>query len=481
MSSSPFPTSSEFEPPGRKPPLSPTSAGIEPSPPSSATALLTVLRDALTAGAHTPDEILLAIADTARTLTGANGAAIALRTDGVVVCRARSGDIAPELGAALNVESGISGECFRTSSVLRCDDTQNDCRVEPEVCRLLGIRSIAVVPLRDAVGTVGILEVFSSRAYAFSNEQIGLLKSLGEIAEAAYQRELDTASSQIAKASASLVSPGHAAQGRDEWLWPPTLKEIVPKTKNRYWIVSAAAVLLLLAALVVLRTWRQPVGQSASAQPTTEAQMAAHGTTGVTTPTLLPSATSVTNEQHEKSRPKDVVRNAASVEKVDNPSLERLPTTTVKNADGARTSEGSTLKSSTLKSSTGISGDESPPTIIVGIPENGERLANVISSTASLPALAPRVSEGVTEAAVIRKVMPTYPPEARSLRLEGSVTLDVSIAEDGTVGDVKLLHGEPLLAASAVAAVRQWRYSPTLLNGKPTSAHGRVTILFKLP
>ncbi len=477
MSSSPLPTSSEFEPPGRKPPVSPTSAGVEPSPPSSATALLTVLRDALTAGAHTPDEILLAIADTARTLTGANGTAIALRTDGVVVCRARSGDIAPELGAALNVESGISGECFRTSSVLRCEDTQNDRRVEPEVCRLLGIRSIAVVPLRDAVATVGILEVFSSRAYAFSNEQVGLLKSLGEIAEAAYRRELGATSSQIVEASASLGRSGNAApQVRDEWLWPPTLKEPVLKTKSRYWILSGAAVLLLLAALVVLRTWREPVGQSASGQPTTLAQMAAHETTGRTTPTMLPLATSVTNEQHEKSRPRDVVRNAASVEKVDNPNAERLRPTTLKNTHRAPSSEGSMLKSSIE-----ISGDEPPPTIIVGIPDNGERLANVISSTAGIPALAPRVSEGVTEANVMRKVMPTYPPEARSLRLEGSVTLDVLIAEDGTVGDVKLLQGEPILAASAVAAVRQWRYSPTLLNGKPTSAHGRVTILFKLP
>jgi len=481
MSSSPLPTSSECEPTGREPPVSPTSAGVEPSPPSSATALLAVLRDALTAGAHTPDEILLAIADTARTLTGANGTAIALRTDGLVICRARSGDIAPELGAALNVESGISGECFRTSSVLRCDDTQSDSRVEPEVCRLFGIRSIAVAPLRDAVATVGILEVFSTRTHAFSNEQIGLLKSLGEIAEAAYQQEFGATSSHIVEASAFLDRSGNAAEVRDERFSTPILKETVLKTKSSYWILSGAALLLLLAALVVLRTWREPAGQSGSAQPTTQAQMVAHETTGATTPTMFPLASSVTNVQRERSRPKDIVRNAATVEKMDNPNPERLPTTTVKNSDSAPSSEGSTLKSSTLKSSTGISRDEPPPTIIVGIPENGERLANVISSAASLPALAPRVSEGVTEANVIRKVMPIYPPEARSLRLEGSVTLDVSIAEDGTVGEVKLLRGEPILAASAVAAVRQWRYSPTLLNGKPTSAHGTITILFKLP
>lgn len=477
MSSSPLPTSSEFEPPGRQPPVSPTSASVEPSPPSSATALLTALRNAQMAGTHPSDEILLAIADTARTLTGANGTAIALRTHGVVVCRARSGDIAPELGAALNVDSGISGECFRTSSVLRCDDTQTDSRVEPEVCRLLGIRSIAVVPLRDAVATVGILEVFSSRACAFSNEQIGLLKSLGEIAEAACQRESGATTSTLAEASASLGRSGNlaASQVREERLTPPILKEGVPKTKSGYWVLSGAAILILLAAVVVWRTWREPAGKSGSSQPTTQAQMAAHQTTETTAPTALPLARRVVNEQHEKSRTEGAVRNAANIEKVENPNPTRLRAAIERNTD-ALSSEGSTQKSPAA-----ISVDGPPPTVIVGIPENSEKLANVISSAASLPAFAPRVSEGVTEATVIRKVMPIYPPEARSRRLEGSVTLDVSITKEGTVGDVKVLHGEPILAASAVAAVRQWRYSPTLLNGEPTSAHRTFTILFKLP
>src|SRR5437763_10747979 len=88
------------------------------------------------------------IAEAAQLLTGASAAALAIRRNGLVVCRARVGDAAPPLGARLSADSGFSGECLRTSKVLRCDDTQKDIRVDPEVCRELGLRSIAAVPLR---------------------------------------------------------------------------------------------------------------------------------------------------------------------------------------------------------------------------------------------------------------------------------------------------------------------------------------------
>src|SRR5579863_6673732 len=80
-------------------------------------ALLGVLREAVAAGSLSIDGVLNAIADAARVLSGAHGTAIAARLDGAVVCRARSGDIAPELGAPLNIDSGISGECMRTATI----------------------------------------------------------------------------------------------------------------------------------------------------------------------------------------------------------------------------------------------------------------------------------------------------------------------------------------------------------------------------
>ena len=70
---------------------------------------------------------------------------------------------------------------------------------------------------------------------------------------------------------------------------------------------------------------------------------------------------------------------------------------------------------------------------------------------------------------------------ARIQRLAGSVTLDATIAPDGAVRDVKAISGPSALAPAAIAAVRQWRYSPPLLNGARIEVHKEITIVFKLP
>src|SRR5215831_20896089 len=100
-----------------------------------------------------------------------------------LVCCARSGDMAPSLGAPLNSDSGISGECLRTASIQICNDTSTDARVDSEACQALGIRSVVVVPLLGRMGMFGILEAFSARTDAFEEEQLNSLRSLAEIAE----------------------------------------------------------------------------------------------------------------------------------------------------------------------------------------------------------------------------------------------------------------------------------------------------------
>jgi TonB family protein len=78
-------------------------------------------------------------------------------------------------------------------------------------------------------------------------------------------------------------------------------------------------------------------------------------------------------------------------------------------------------------------------------------------------------------------VNPIYPPEARIQRLAGLVTLDATIAEDGSVHNLKVISGPSLLASAATTAVKQWRYSPSTLDGKPIEVQKRITIVFKLP
>ena len=102
-----------------------------------------------------------AIAERAQVLTRATGAAIALRHGEEIVCRARTGRTAPDLGARLQTDSGISAECVRTGEVILCNDAERNPQVDLASCRRLGARSILVAPLRHFRRTLGVFEVLS--------------------------------------------------------------------------------------------------------------------------------------------------------------------------------------------------------------------------------------------------------------------------------------------------------------------------------
>src|SRR2546430_10964167 len=98
--------------------------------------------------------ILGAIAEAAQPLTAATGAAVAMRREGVMICRGRSGMTAPSLGAQLSINTGLSGDCLRTGKTLRCDDTEKDYRADPDACRRMGMRSIEAVHLKRPLGRI---------------------------------------------------------------------------------------------------------------------------------------------------------------------------------------------------------------------------------------------------------------------------------------------------------------------------------------
>ncbi|MGA8437490.1 MAG: TonB family protein [Candidatus Sulfotelmatobacter sp.] len=455
-----------------------TAASLDLNEDSTATALLTVLRNALATGGHAPETILRAIADTARILTGANGTAIALRTNGEVVCRARSGDVAPELGALLNVDSGISGECFRLSRVLRCDDTESDNRVEPEVCRTLGIRSIAAVPLRAAEGAFGIIEAFSSQPSAFAHEQIKSLEDLGEIAEAALLQESRAKISTPPLASSLVGLPEilAASTARPERTSAARVKEAVRETKRRSWILGGAVALVVMAlpSAVVWWTWHESVGKSArQSTAQTHATLDTSNVAGAVVLPLQPSPTAG-SEKAYRSRTNGVVRNAASIQPLEDAQGTRGLSAPTKNFILPAASRESPLRSSAAIPPLEL------PSLVAATAANSEPLGNIVSPPPSLPRLEITISQGVKEANLIHQVAPVYPWGALVRHLEGAVNLEVSIAEDGTIGAVKILSGQPLLAAAAVTAIHQWRYTPSLLNGKPVSVQKKITVDFKL-
>ncbi len=118
------------------------------------------------------------IAERARTLTRGTSAAIALVHKDGVMCRASVGGSAPALGTRLDVNSGLSGECFREGKTLRCDDAEVDPRVELESCRRLGVRSILAAPVRYERDTVGLLMVFAPEPFNFDEGDVAVVESL---------------------------------------------------------------------------------------------------------------------------------------------------------------------------------------------------------------------------------------------------------------------------------------------------------------
>ncbi|MGD1216271.1 MAG: GAF domain-containing protein [Terriglobales bacterium] len=127
------------------------------------------------------DAVLQLIAEGALSLTGASGAALAFLSDDKMICRARAGEPAPPLGAPVDVKQGLSGECARSGLLVSCEDTENDSRVDPEVCRTLGIGSLMATPIVSDFRVVGLLEVFSPHPRGFTKAHGTVLDRLVEM------------------------------------------------------------------------------------------------------------------------------------------------------------------------------------------------------------------------------------------------------------------------------------------------------------
>jgi putative methionine-R-sulfoxide reductase with GAF domain len=129
-----------------------------------------------------------AITERAQHLTGATGAAIALRAGDEIVCRARAGRTAPDLGVRLQTDAGISAEAVRSGEVMLCHDAERNPRVDLASCRRLGVRSILVSPLRYYRTTLGVFEVLSSSASAFDERDVATMQLLSSMMVAAISR-----------------------------------------------------------------------------------------------------------------------------------------------------------------------------------------------------------------------------------------------------------------------------------------------------
>jgi TonB family protein len=422
-----------------------------------------VLREAAMTGRLSADAILNALADAARVLSSADGTAIASRSDGAIVCRARSGNMAPDLGAPLNIDSGISGECLRTALIQICNDASTDQRVDSEACRALGIRSVAVVPLRGRMGIFGILEAFSARTNAFEQEQINSLRSLAEVAEMAYERERSggkPAPTLSTVRAALFPVAAHADRGQNP----------ARSARKRYWVFACALLAVLAIAWIARISWWQTDAEIAASTAT------AQTTSTATAPSKLPLVATVKPDAsvatHAVTRARTgVIENAAEIDR-ESETASVLTPSKHPSADGESAGKGKPVGEDTSESA--------PPVQDAFSGVRGE-IPNLNAETASLPKFGGLVSGGIVPATVLERVNPIYPWYARSHGIGGEVILDATVAPQGSVRKVTVISGPATLTEAAVTAVRQWRFSPALLNGKPVEIQQRITMVFKLP
>lgn len=125
--------------------------------------------------------VLSALAKVVMTSVGANGLALAYELEGTVICRASCGTNAPPVGTRVNLSSGIAAQCLREGTTIICGDTETDERVNKDVCRSLGVRSMFAVPLRHGGRIIGLAQAFYSESNAFSTASIAELESSSDL------------------------------------------------------------------------------------------------------------------------------------------------------------------------------------------------------------------------------------------------------------------------------------------------------------
>lgn len=172
-----------------------------------------------------------------------------------------------------------------------------------------------------------------------------------------------------------------------------------------------------------------------------------------------------------------VVRQAPRVSELDNGAL-RAPTAIPKKIAMIKEED-------TPPPSSGVQGVVGG--VAGGIPggQIGGVIGGIVNSTpVAVPKIATpksvRVSQGVAQGLLVRQVKPTYPPLARSARIQGQVVLAAVISKDGSIENLHVISGHPMLTQAAIDAVKQWKYKPYMLNGEPVEVETQVLVNFTL-
>jgi TonB family protein len=437
--------------------------------------------------------VLNEIVEQACLTTGASGAAIVLERGGEWVCRASAGGNAPQLGARLDTTAGLSGVCVKTQTVQRCDDAQNDPRADIEACRILGVRSVIVLPLLRNGELAGVFEVLSSRPSAFGERDESTLEALSERVLKNVERASEPLSTSVGAAEPahsvmeSLIAVSDAASdGNQDSRHQPLLElasEAAFSHGTNFLTLALGAVVLAYAVLLTVLVAERLGGGKAPARAQPPAAVSApfagaesrltgagSGVTGAAVSSVSPGS------QSDGSRSSSTQPSASAT---------RAGTSAPDRATVTPPPAGSLLVyengKEVFRMLPNVDGGEATAPARNGNASTTTDGPEMQRASAVEPAGALEVSPEVAEGSLLRRVEPEYPEEARQQQIQGAVVLDVHIGQDGSVQEVTLVSGSPLLAQAATGAVKQWRFKPRLVSGRPAEMQTRITLNFRLP
>ncbi len=487
------------------------------------------------------DQALALIVERMCNVTSATAAAIALVDGSEIVCRASGGN-APSIGARVDPDSGLSGECLRTGDIVRCEDTETDPRADRLVCRSLELRSIVIVPVRHQGRPGGVLEVFSSRPYAFESGDEKVLGQLAElVAEIAVRQPQPTAplSTEMTATSVEplLIQPQleeGTPPSNKEILARPTAEQVAPSTaiaeepgddqariaakpqpKCQPATVIAEPSVLAVKSLATTseKTWvdvepAAPVVSIISEQRRDEppacpsgcmaasASVAAHrispsrmraAGTGILLMVLLVGAwqgrraITPANGTSTSTQLKQAHAGAAVAVSEPAPLPAVYTTTATSNATPAQQKARRRAPTITLPPPD-ISSSSAPPAMTVFARPVDE--VSPISTVLGAPVAAPQLDSArvsrTSGGKLIKKVDPIY-PHSVAQGVHGEVVLKATINRKGQVTKVNVVRGPAVLAQAAIAAVTRWRYEPVLLNGVPIEVESDIILNFRVP
>jgi TonB family protein len=411
------------------------------------------------------DLVLNEIVEHARLATGATAAAIALTRGDEIVCRATTGDNAPDLGVRLEVHSGLSGACVQSRKWQRCDDSETDSRVDAEICRGLGVRSILVFPVVREDKLLGVVEIFSPRPNAFSDREIQTLEALSRSIVSNVDRAADvleppppvlpSSPPPPAADTAATVSEVDSQVDQAQADAPMPAVDVLPATTKNpsihprdHWMtvltLTVIAVALFLGwTMGYVRRQKAPVGANAKATVT------------------------ATGRSAEIKPPQGLVAipSAAPVRAYDRPTPS-LPTTAP--ILSQKSSGGVVPAGGLVVYKDGKVIFRTPP----------QSLRTSAKDDASQPVMVP---SRVADEYLVERVEPEYPESAREQHIQGPVVLVALVGKDGAVEKLSTIKGDSQLVAAATDAVRQWRFKPFFRNGSPEEFQTQITVTFRLP